>query len=137
MSRASLKNFWSQLPAWGALVLGFAALFGGEARADRSQLQPAGVTPEPSGPSALKSDEVAVRIEGESIYISQGGRAFEELPLGSTPEAANFRKLLRDAGAAGQSITIPIGSTIVASGGGSHSGEKPKQKTPPDSGKTK
>ena len=128
MSRASLKNIWSQLPAWGALVLGFAALIGGEARADRSQLQPLDATPEPSGPSASRSDEVAVRIDGENIYISQGGGAFEELHLGDTPEAAHFRKLLRDAGAAGQSVSVPVGSTIVASGGGGHSGQKPKQK---------
>jgi hypothetical protein len=85
----------------------------------------------------LRLDEVAVRIEGENIYISQGGRAFEELHLGDTAEAVRFRKLLLDAGALGQSITVPIGSTIVASGGGSLYGEKPKQKTRPNSGKTK
>jgi hypothetical protein len=137
MKRASLKNIWSQLPAWGALVLGFAALLGGEARADRSQLQPLDATPEPSGRSALRLDEVSVRIEGENIYISQGGRAFEELHLGNTPEATLFRKLLRDVGTMGQSIAVPVGSTIVASGGGGHSGQKPKQKIPSDSGKAK
>ena len=96
MSRASLKNIWLQMPAWGALMLG--ALLAGGARADRSQLQPSEATPEPSR-LASRLDEVAVRIDGENIYISQLGSAFEELRLGDTPDAAHLRKLLRDAGA--------------------------------------
>ncbi len=130
MSRARLKNIWLQLPAFGALMLG--ALLAGGARADRSQLQPPEATPEPSRQSALRSDEVAVRIDGEKIYISQRGSAFEELRLGDTPDAAHLRKLLRDAGAEGQSISVPIGAMIVASGGGSGKGEKPKPKTSKD-----
>jgi hypothetical protein len=127
MSRASLKNIWLQLPAFGALMLG--ALLAGGARADRSQLQPPEATPEPSRRLASRLDEVAIRIEGEKIYISQRGSAFEDLRLGDTPDAAHLRKLLRDAGAEGQSVSVPIGSMIVASGGGSGSGQKPKQKT--------
>jgi hypothetical protein len=139
MSRTNLKNIWSQLPAWGAIVLGFGALLGGEAQADSSQLQPPDETPECSGSSAFKLDDVAMRIEGESIYISQDGSAFEELRLGDTPEAAHLRKLLRDAGAVGQPVSVPVGSTIVASGGGSQYGWRgqSKQKPPPDSGKGK
>ncbi len=129
MSRASLKSIWSQLPAWGALMLGFGALLAGDARADRSQLEPPEATPEPSRRLASRLDEVAIRIEGENIYISQRGSAFEKLCLGDTPDAAHLRKLLRDAGAVGQSVSVPIGSMIVASGGGSGSGEKPKQRT--------
>jgi hypothetical protein len=126
MSRMSLKNIWLQMPAWGALMLG--ALLAGGARADRSQLQPPEATPEPSR-LASRLDEVAVRIDGENIYISQRGSAFEELRLGDTSDAAHLRKLLRDAGAEGQPVSVPIGSMIVASGGGSGKGEKPKQKT--------
>lgn len=130
MSRASLKNIWLQMPAWGALMLG--ALLAGGARADRSQLQPPEATPEPSRQVAARSDEVAVRIDGDNIYISQRGSAFEELRLGDTPDAAHLRKLLRDAGAEGQSVSVPIGAMIVASGGGSGKGEKPKPKTSKD-----
>jgi hypothetical protein len=88
---------------------------------------------------ASRLDEVAIRIEGENIYISQRGSAFEELRLGDTPDAAHLRKLLRGAGAERQSISVPIGSMIVASGGGSGKGEKPKQKTSKetDPGKSK
>ena len=83
---------------------------------------------------------MAIRIEGQTIYISQGGSAFEALRLGDTPEAEHLRKLLRDAGAAGQTVSVPVGSMIVASGGGSGNGEKPKHaaaKEATDSGKGK
>jgi hypothetical protein len=138
MSRAKLKSIWSQLPAWGALVLGFGALLGQDARADRSQIQPSQAAPESQSSKRLasQSDEVAVRLDGETISISQDGRAFEELRLGDTPEAAHLRKLLRDAGADGQSVSVPVGAMIVASGGGSGKGEKPKQQSSRATGDT-
>jgi hypothetical protein len=126
MSRAKLRNIWSHLPAWGALLLGFGTLIG-DARAERPALGPSGTTPEPSSRSASRADEVVVRIDGEMIYISQDGRRFEELRLGNTPEAAHLKKLLRDEGADGRSVSVSIGSMIVASGGGTGKGEKPKQ----------
>ena len=141
MSRAKLKSIWSLLPAWGALLLGFGAVLGGGgARAGSSQLQPPEATPEPSKVSASRLDEVAIRIEGENSYISQGGSAFEELRLADTPDASHLKKLLRDAGADGQSVSVPIGSMIVASGGGGGSGGKPKPQTSRatrETGKTK
>jgi hypothetical protein len=129
MSRSSLKNFWSRMPAWGALMLGFGVLIGGNARADQPK------PPDLSGQSPSRSDEVALRLDGENIYFSQGGGAFEKLRLGDTPEAAHLRKLLRDAGGEGQSVSVPIGSTIVAGGGGGASGWdwKSKKKRPPGS----
>jgi hypothetical protein len=128
MSRASLKNVWSRMPAWGALMLGFGVLIGGNARADHPK--PPELTPDLSGQSPSRADEVALRLDGENIYFSQGGAAFEELRLGDTLEAARLRKLLRDAGGMGQSVSVPIGSTIVAGGGGGASGwgRKSKQK---------
>ncbi|RZN23281.1 hypothetical protein [Bradyrhizobium sp. Leo121] len=64
-------------------------------------------------------------IDSEKIFISQDGRTFEELHLGDTPEAAHLKKLLRDE-ADGRSVSVPVGSMIVASGGGSGKGAKPK-----------
>ncbi|WP_024508950.1 hypothetical protein [Bradyrhizobium sp. ARR65] len=125
MPRAKLKNVWSHLPAWGALLLGFGTLIG-DARADRPALGPSGTTPEPSSRSASRADEVLVRIDGEKIYISQDGDRFEELRLGDNPEAAYLKTLLRHEGADGRSVSVPVGSMIVASGGGSGKGEKPK-----------
>jgi hypothetical protein len=135
MSHASLKRIWSQLPAWGAFILGFGALVGGDARADQPKPRPPELIPDLSGRSLSRSEEVVLRLDGENIYLSQGGSAFEELRLGDTPEAVHLRKLLRDAGGMGQSVSVPIGSTIVASGGGGASGWgwKSKEKKPPDS----
>lgn len=113
MSRAKLRNIWSYLPAWGALLLGGGALIGG-ARAD--------VKPQPSSPSNLEAHEVVVKIDGENIFISQDGSHFEELRLGNTREAVHLKKLLRDEVSDGRSVTLPVGSMIVASGGASGKG---------------
>jgi hypothetical protein len=133
MSRSTLKNVWSRMPAWGALMLGFGVLIGGNARAD--QPKPPELTPDLSGQSPSRSDEVALRLDGEKIYFSQRGGPFEELRLGDTPEAVRLRNLLRNAGGVGQSVSVPIGSTIVAGGGGGASGWdwKSKKKRPPGS----
>jgi hypothetical protein len=139
MSPARLKSFWSQLPALSALLLGIGA-FAEDARADRSQIQPPEAAPDRSERSTSKLNEVAVRLEGETIYMSQAGGAFEELRLGDTPEAMHLRKLLRDAGADGRAVSIPVDAMIVASGGGSGKGVKPKQDrstATPDPGKGK
>ena len=80
-------------------MLGFGVLIGGNARADLPK--PPELTPDLSGQSPSRSDEVALRLDGENIYFSQGGGAFEKLRLGDTLEAAHLRKLLRDAGGRG------------------------------------
>ncbi|HTO63286.1 MAG TPA: hypothetical protein VMM15_18745 [Bradyrhizobium sp.] len=130
MSQEKQKGIWSQLPAVGALVLGCGALLGlgQEARADQSRAQPA-PDQQSSKRIATPSSDVAVRLDGEIISISQDGRPFEELRLENTPEAAYLRKLLRDAGAVGKSVAVSTGAMIVASGGGSGKGEKPSQQT--------
>jgi hypothetical protein len=108
MSRAKLRNIWSHIPAWAALLLGGGALVS-SARAD--------VTPQPS-----ETQNVVLKMDGNDILISRDGRHFEELRLGDTREALHLRKLLRDEAADGRSITVPVGSMIVASGGASGKG---------------
>jgi hypothetical protein len=115
MSSTRVKNLWSKLPLRGALALGLGAFFASGAQ-----------SPTQAGPS---SNDAAIRIDGDAISISQNGGAFEELRLGNTPEAAYLRKLLQEAGAGAHSVTVPVGSMIVASGGGSGKGSKPKQQT--------
>ena len=125
MSRAKLRNVWTYLAAWGALLLGSGALVGG-AQAD--------VRPESSSQSDLGTHEVVVKIDGDKILISQDGRNFEELRLGDTCEALHLRMLLRDEVSDGRSITVPVGSMIVASGGASgrgwKSGQQPTSRLP-------
>ena len=129
MSRAMLKNVWSRMPAWGALMLGFGVLIGGNARADQPKSPE--LMPDLSGQSSSRSDEVALRLDGEKILFSQRGGAFEELRLGDTPEAAHLRKLLWDAGGEARSVSVPVGSMIVAGGGGGASGWSSKSKEKP------
>jgi len=127
MSLANLKKSWLRLPTWGALMLGFGGLVAGGARADKSEFLPPGTTPESVKQRGSSSDEVAIRTEGEKIYISQRGSAFEELLLGDTADAAHLRELLREAGATDHPVAVPVGSIIVANGGGAGNGTKPKQ----------
>jgi hypothetical protein len=130
MSRAKLRNIWSHLPAWGAVLLSGGALISG-ARADTK--------PQPPSRSDFGAHEVAVKVDGENILISQDGSNFEELRLGDTPEALHLRKLLRDEGFDGLAVTIPVGSMIVASGGASGKGwgwKSSQQSTSRASGKT-
>jgi hypothetical protein len=125
MSLARLKTFWSHLPAFSALMLGF-GMFAGDARADRTPTLPTETTPDSSMSSTSNSGEVAIRLDGDNVYLSQDGTAFEPLHLGDTPEALHLKKLLRDAGAEDRPVSVPVGATIVASGGGSGKGFKPK-----------
>ena len=125
MSRAKLRNIWSYIPAWAALLLGGGA-FVDSARADVS-LQP---------PSRPQAHEVVVKLDGNNILISQDGRHFEQLALGDTSEAMHLLKLLRDEASDGRSVTIPTGSMIVASGGatgkgwGWKTGQQPASRLP-------
>jgi hypothetical protein len=100
-------------------MLGFGSLCAADAQAARTELQSIETN------SVTNKQEVAIRTKGEKIYISQRGGAFEELFLGDTPEAEYFRKLLMEAGAARGPISVPIGSIIVANGGGKQDGVKP------------
>lgn len=129
MSRANLRNMWSRLPVWGALLLSGGMLIGG-VRAEAK--------PQAPGPSDFEAGQVLVKMDGENILISQDGRNFEELRLGETHEASHLRELLRSQASEGRTIAVPVGSMIVASGGASGSGSKPGHQPPPgkkDSGK--
>ncbi|HEX5322653.1 MAG TPA: hypothetical protein VFW40_02625 [Capsulimonadaceae bacterium] len=118
MSRANLRNIWSRLPVWGALLLSGGMLIGG-ARTDAK--------PQPPGRSDFEAGQVFVKIDGENILISQDGRTFEKLRLGDTREALHLRELLRHEGSDGRTVAIPVGSMIVASGGAHGKGKKPPQ----------
>jgi hypothetical protein len=127
MSRPILRKSWLRLSQWSALLLG--AVFASSAWGGKPDLQPTGSTAGPRDQSSPHFGEILIRTEGAKIYVSQDGSGFEELSLGETPDAAALRKLLSDAGAAKAPVSVPIGSIIVASGGGAGDGAKPK---PPD-----
>ena len=132
MSRANMKQSLFWLSKWVAFILGFGALFAGEARADKSQIEPVGATG-PSDRLGLESDAVLIRMEGEKIYISQSGSSFKELSLVDDPATIYFKELLRDATTTNGQVAVPVGPIIVASGGsgghGARSKEADKKKT--------
>lgn len=127
MSRAKLGNIWSHILAWAALLFGGGALMS-SAQAD--------VTPQAPNQPDFATREVVVKTDGENILISQDGRHFEALRLGDTREASHLLKLLRDEASDGRSITVPVGSMIVASGGatgkgwGWKTGQQPASRLP-------
>jgi hypothetical protein len=125
MSRANVKHglFW--LSKWLAFILGCGAVLGGEAQAHKSQIQPV----EGVGPSDRLDptfDEVLIRFEGEKIYLSEGGSLFKELSLVDAPVVTYFRALVKDAATVDGEIAVPVGPIIVANGGPSVNGAKPK-----------
>jgi hypothetical protein len=125
MSLPNLRKSLRRLPKLGALALGFGGLFAADAPAERSEFQPIGTSAGPSGQRDQALDAVVMRLNGERIYLSQRGGAFEELSLGDTQQATYLRQLLRDAGAAEHPVSVPIGSMVVANGGGAGDGKKP------------
>ena len=130
MVQSILKKHWLRLPRWGALALGFGALFAGGAQAGNPDRQALGNVPPQPNAHGSAADQVTIRLDSGKVYVSQGGSASEALTLRDTPEAAYFRTLLDEAGVATGSVSVPVDSTIVASGGGGVSGRKPKKPTP-------
>lgn len=120
-----LRKSLRRLPKLGALALGFGGLFAASAPAERSEVPSIGPDVRSSQQREPARHAVVMRLEGEKIYISQSGSAFEELLLGDTQQAAYLRELLRNAGAAEGPVSVPTGSMIVANGGGAADGKKP------------
>ena len=118
---------WRWLRKWGALMLGVGAIVPtGDGRARSPEF----ALPEPISANQLHSgrfDDVLMRIEGDKIYVSQRGGVFEELSMGDTPYAAHLRSLFRDAAIVDGIVSVPVGSTVVANGGGYIDGVRPKQ----------
>jgi hypothetical protein len=128
---SKLNKSLRRLRNWGALALGVGGLFAVGATADASPLQPLGAGTGSHRQLDPSSQAVLMRLEGEAIYISERGGAFEELSLRDAGQAAYLRELLRDAGAAERAVSVPIGSMIVANGGAAQDATKPKA---PDAG---
>lgn len=127
----TLKRTWLRLTRWGAIVLGLGTLFAGEAQANRSADRASGPDTSSAKQPGLGPDEVVVRLDEDKVYLCQRGGVFDELVLDETPDVAYLRKLLRDAGAAKGPLTIPVGSIIVANGGGRGDGAHPDQQQVP------
>jgi len=126
MTRSDLRKNLQRFGKWGALALGFGGLFAADAAAERSELRSFA----PGVPSSHHRDvndgTVLVRLEGGIIFVAEHGGAFEPLALKDTQQAEELRRLLREAGASMQPVSVPIGAMIVANGGAAGDANKPK-----------
>jgi hypothetical protein len=102
----SLKG-WLRLPGRVALILGLGALSTAAARGDTS---------EQSNPTS--SGDMLIRSEGGKIYLSEGGREFQELQLRDTAEAERLKQIFEHNRAIAGSDVVRLNPTILAGGGG-------------------
>ena len=111
MGKSGYACKWMRLPTRLALLLGMGALSAAGARAEAPDAERA-ATRSPS------VGEMLIRTEGGRVYLSEGGKGFQELQLGDSSQARLVKQLLerRDAGAGG--ATIPLHPTILAGAGG-------------------
>jgi hypothetical protein len=126
MTPSDLRKSLQRFGKWGALALGFGGLFAADAAAERSELRSFA----PGVPSSQHRDvndgTVLVRLERGMIFVAEHGGAFEPLMLKESRQLEELRRLLDDAGAATQSVSVPLGAIIVANGGAAGDASKPK-----------
>jgi hypothetical protein len=100
---------WLRLPSGIALLLGLGALAGGEARGDAPQDRQVGAT---------APGDLLIRSGTDGVSISEGGRGFEPLQLGDTPEARTLKQMLAQDRGVSNEAGVRVNPTILAGGGG-------------------
>jgi hypothetical protein len=104
-----------RLPSRVALLLGVGALSATGAQAAPGELDRSARIPQQS---AKSFGEVRIWMEAGRIFVSELGKATEELRLGNTPEARRLRALLEQDGATAASPRILPDRMILVGGGG-------------------
>jgi hypothetical protein len=94
-----------------AACLGIGALFAPVAQAD---VAPATDAAAPSGHAVAGG--LLVRLDGDQIFVSEGGRPFERLELKDSAEAEHLRALLREMESNTRAVPADIGRSVVADG---------------------
>ena len=126
MTPSDLRKSLQRFGKWGALVLGFGGLFTADATAERSELR----SFDPGVPSSQRRNvsdgTLLVRLEGGKILVAEHGGAFEPLALKDSRQTEELRRLLSEAGAVTQPVSVPLGAMIVANGGAAGDASKPK-----------
>jgi hypothetical protein len=107
---------WLRLPGRIALLLGMGALSAAAAKADASEM--GGGPSRVPQQSAKSFGELRVWSDDGRIFISEAGRAAEELRLGDTAEARRLKRLLEEDGAAAESPRVLPQRIILVGGGG-------------------
>ncbi len=97
---------WLRVPSRAGLLLGLGALSITGARAETA-------VPTPTPPSPTMGG-LSIRSEAGRVYVSEGGREFQELDLEDTADARLLRRLLAGTNGA----AIPLDPIILAGAGG-------------------
>jgi hypothetical protein len=129
MRLSHLKKRMRSLCKWGALAVGCGGLFAADASAERPDFKSVGPGVGSRQQRDVRLDAVAMQLKGGMIYISERGGAFRRLSLQDAQQGDYLRSLLEQAGAAERPVSVPVGSMIVANGGGAGDATKP---TTPD-----
>ncbi|HET7883760.1 MAG TPA: hypothetical protein VFL55_22930 [Acetobacteraceae bacterium] len=124
------QNMWTRLslvPGWIGLLCGALPFVGAsEAHATRGSEDQA-ATPD----WRLAPGEVLIKAENDSIYLSEDGATFDELPLADSPSALRLKHLLRDASERGLRV-VRVSPTMLADGAGGFHWTRPSGQTTPD-----
>jgi hypothetical protein len=107
-----------RVPSRLALLLGLGAISASGVQAATPESD-AGSKPKAVPQQSGKTfGELEVWIEGDRIYVSEAGKAAEELRVGNTAEAAHLKQLLERNGAnAASPSVVPDRMIFVGSGG--------------------
>jgi hypothetical protein len=110
----STTRQWLALPSRIAVLLGLSALSTLAAQAKT----PALGTPDNLPRADTGTTGIAIRLEGEQIYLSHDDNDFSSLQLSDTPEDHLLRELLKREGAAQNPAGVMLSPTILAGAGG-------------------
>src|SRR5205809_4536866 len=98
MRASSSLSRWMRLPSRVALLLGLGALSASAAQANTAEVNGDGPLRVPQT-SAKSFGELRIWNDGGRIYISEAGKAAQELRLADTAEARHLKQLLERNGA--------------------------------------
>jgi hypothetical protein len=109
---------WLHLPSRIAVLLGFGALSAAAAQANATGVELGSRSERVPQQSAKSFGELRIWTEAGRIYVSENGKAAQELRLGDTPQAHRLREVLERDGADANSPRVLPDRIILVGGGG-------------------
>ena len=120
-----------RLPSRLALLLGLGAVSAATAQAAAPEINTDTMPERVPQQSGKAFGELAVWIDDGRVFVSESGKAAEELRIGNTAEAAYLRDLLERSGARATSPAVVPDRIILVGGGGSGIGWVPADRNRP------
>ena len=105
------------LPTLRTLMMGVAALFATDTQASTSEAKLTETLDTVPNSGRPNIGQVAVRTDGQKIYLSDDGTNFEELTIGHTVDGTRIKSLLRQLNVWMEPVIVPVRRVIFAYGG--------------------